>query len=264
MKRSTALFASLGSLALLHAAPEPPPEVDQALRSRVTLFFQAHVDGKPRRAEPLVAEDSKDAFFERAKPRYQSFALKSITYSEDFTRARVTVDCEESLTIVGLGKTVPTKVARLSLWKLVDGEWFWYTDPSAVRETPFGSMRAGAAPSDGAKPAVTRPSPPPPEELRNKVAIDKRVVTLSAAEASTETVTITSGMRGWVTLKLQKPDRPGLSIEIDRTSLEQNQSAKLTLSYKPEAGSEPPKPVTIQLIVEPLGTLLSVRVEFKP
>jgi hypothetical protein len=72
----------------------PPRELDAALRDRVQKFFQAHVDGKFRAADQYVAEESKDAFFSADKPRYLSFELASITYSDQFTRATALVTCE--------------------------------------------------------------------------------------------------------------------------------------------------------------------------
>ena len=53
--------------ALLAQSPEElfekaPPHVDQTLRERVKIFYQAHVDGKFRVADTVVHEDSKDAF----------------------------------------------------------------------------------------------------------------------------------------------------------------------------------------------------------
>src|ERR1700724_3603210 len=67
-----------------------PPEVDEALRARVAKFYQAHVDGKPRRAEELVAEDTKDYFYTARKPQYLSFQIIKIDYTDTFTKATVT------------------------------------------------------------------------------------------------------------------------------------------------------------------------------
>lgn len=63
----TALFLLPAALWLVPAAaiaqttPPAPPEVDQALRSRVTEFFQNFVDKKFRQAINLVADDTQDA-----------------------------------------------------------------------------------------------------------------------------------------------------------------------------------------------------------
>ena len=48
---------------------QAPPDVDQALRARVNKFYQAHVDGKPRTAMPIVAEDTQDLWFDTDKPQ---------------------------------------------------------------------------------------------------------------------------------------------------------------------------------------------------
>lgn len=260
MKRLIAVLYLVGSLAPLDAQP---PEADQALRSRVTAFYQAHVDGKPRRAEALVAEDSKDVFFEQAKPRYYGFSIQKISYSDGFQRAEVTVDCEEDVTIAGMGRTFRTKVPRLTRWKVENGEWFWYFDPDAVTETPFGLLKPGGLAPDGSKAPLTIPQGPSVQDLMKAVKADKAEVTLSAAKPSVETVTVTNGMPGWVTLRLQKPDLAGLEAELDRTQLQVNQTAKLTLRYKPQPGAGAPAPARIQMLVEPTGVILPVRIIFQ-
>jgi hypothetical protein len=72
------LFGMLLAQGQVDLFQKAPPEVDEALRARVTKFYQAHVDGKYRLADEVVAEDSKDAFFEARKPRYRKFELSRI------------------------------------------------------------------------------------------------------------------------------------------------------------------------------------------
>ncbi|MGH9667955.1 MAG: hypothetical protein ACRD9L_26355, partial [Bryobacteraceae bacterium] len=55
------------------ALDSAPPPVEQALRARITQYFQAYVDGKWRVAERLVADDSIDAFLGADKDRLLSF-----------------------------------------------------------------------------------------------------------------------------------------------------------------------------------------------
>src|SRR5580658_6041018 len=45
------------------AAFKAPPEVEQALRARVTEFFQFHVEGNFRAAYGMIAEDTKEYYF---------------------------------------------------------------------------------------------------------------------------------------------------------------------------------------------------------
>src|SRR5262252_4422911 len=79
----------------------PPADVDKALRVRITEFYQDHVDGKFRQAEALVAEDTKDFFYSANKPKYLSFEIQRIDYSDGFTRAKATVLCEQYVLMPG-------------------------------------------------------------------------------------------------------------------------------------------------------------------
>src|SRR5436305_14039873 len=92
---SALLLCAAACFAQTPAAPEsqePPAEVDAALRSRITEFFQYHVSGEYRKAEALVADDTKDLFYNRNKPRYIAFVgIPRIQYSDNFTRAVATV-----------------------------------------------------------------------------------------------------------------------------------------------------------------------------
>src|ERR1043166_8557591 len=96
---------------------KPPAGVDKALRGRVNEFFDLHVKGDFRHAEALVAEDTKDFFYNNNKPRYLSFQILKIVYNEDFTRAQVTVMCEQYVNFPGMQSTpmkVPTPRDRKS------------------------------------------------------------------------------------------------------------------------------------------------------
>jgi len=89
--------------------PQPPAETDSALRARITEFFQYHVTGQFRKAEALVAEDSKDIFYNRNKPRYIKFLeIARIDYSENFTKALATVTVTSMEMIPGWTAGAPT------------------------------------------------------------------------------------------------------------------------------------------------------------
>jgi hypothetical protein len=129
--------------------PKPPADVDQALRARVQEFFQYHVTGQFRKAEALVAEDSKDLFYNRNKPRYLKFVeIARIDYSENFTKAVATVMVVSPEMIAGWGGGPPS-IPIPSTWKLEDGKWCWYLDPDVFLHTPFGSIPVGTMSSAG-------------------------------------------------------------------------------------------------------------------
>src|SRR5690348_10159194 len=66
-----------------------PAGTNEALKARVSGFYQAFVDGKFRKADEYVAEDSKDSFFSMAKAPYKSFEVLDLFYTEDFKKAKV-------------------------------------------------------------------------------------------------------------------------------------------------------------------------------
>ena len=76
------LRTSLLLLPVIALAQEHPPAVvDEELRARVSGFYQNFVDSSfsPRKAEPFVAEDTKDFFYNALKQNYQSFQIGKIT-----------------------------------------------------------------------------------------------------------------------------------------------------------------------------------------
>ena len=142
---AAALFAQNGA----DPFNKPPADVDKALRERITEFYQDHVTGEFRKAEQLVAEDTQDFFYNTNKPRYDSFEIARIDYSDNFTRARASVLCEQNVLMPGFGGKF--KVPTPSTWKLENGKWFWYVDQSTLNVTPFGIMKVSPPPADGTK-----------------------------------------------------------------------------------------------------------------
>src|SRR4051794_20197122 len=105
------------ALALLSCAyaqqTSPPPEVDKALRERVKRFYDLHVEGKFRLLDPLIAEESKDDYYEAAKGKYLKFDDPMIEYSDSFTKAVVKTPVTQEWRYPRLGvmivhPTVPT------------------------------------------------------------------------------------------------------------------------------------------------------------
>ena len=105
---ATLAFCALSTVApALHAQDakdlfdKAPPAVDEALRARIHQFYQAHVDGKYRIADQVVAEDSKDFYFAAQKPKYNSCETVRINYSENFTKADAVIACKADWYIHG-------------------------------------------------------------------------------------------------------------------------------------------------------------------
>jgi hypothetical protein len=259
MSRAVALFLLVPALFAQNAADlfqKAPPEVDQALRDRIAKFFQAHVDGKFREAEQYVAEDSKDIYYGASKPRYLSFEILRLDYSENFTRAKATVLCEQRIMFPGFdGKAV--KIPMGSTWKLENGQWYWWIDQSKAIDTPFGKMKRSTSSDQGA--------PPPPQvmpdihAIQSQVKLDKKTVELTGENP--ESVKVLNGADGQVSLSLEAPALPGFEAKLDKTELHAGETATLTLkiTHKPEAV----RSLIVAVRVQPLNTLLPVQVNLR-
>lgn len=238
-----------------------PPAIDEALRARVTKFYQAHVEGKFRAADALVAEDSKDAFFEADKTRCRGFSIMSIKYSDNFSRAVAVIACDTDFPMP-MGRPMAVKMPLRSQWKTVDGQWWWYVDPVSEREvvTPFGIRK----PQNAQQPAA--PSGPPAgpvdiETVFKQVKTDRQEVSFDPSAAGVNRVVVTNQMPGSVSLSLEPAALAGFDLKLDRTSLGQGESAALSIRYEP-AKDRQPSPAVVRVMVSPLGLDLPIQIRF--
>ena len=79
----------------------PAEAADQALRARVTEFLQYHVDGNFRKAYDMVADDTKEEYFNSGKSQLQSFKIDDIKFTDNFTKATVTATMSKMVAVVG-------------------------------------------------------------------------------------------------------------------------------------------------------------------
>ena len=266
MLRISLLFLATAALWAQTAAqkgPEPPPDVDKALRARVIEFCELHKQGKFRQAEAMVADDTKDYFYNSGKPRYLSYELVSITYNEDFTKAMAIVICEHNLPGMGFqGKTV--KLRTPFHWKIENGQWMWYMEKAELSFSPFSNHRAappsGAAtpPAPGAPPAPSATPPPAPmipasvEQFYSMIKADKSALILKRG-ASGE-VTITNGTPGLVYLQITQKVA-GVEAKLDNTAVRADGKAVLTVQAGEQAAAG-----TLQLQVKPIGPQIAIKV----
>src|SRR5580692_11095665 len=104
-------------------APAAPPEVEQALRARVTEFFQDFVDVKFRQAINLVAEDTQDAYFSSPKAEYKEFRIDGIDYSDNFSKATVRLTMKQvwKLKAEGFLQDTIVDAPMSTAWKVENG-----------------------------------------------------------------------------------------------------------------------------------------------
>jgi len=239
-----------------------PPDIDEALRARVTQFYQAHQEGKFRAADQMVAEDSKEAFFGMDKPRCRVFTIGNIKYSDNFTRAQVMISCDTEMMLM-TGR-IPVKRPLSSKWKVVDGQWFWYIDPPTRGETvtPFGISKpqepgTSSAPPDLRGLFVDR------ETVTKSVKADKTQFTFEPDGAASGQVVLTNQMPGSITLSLETRAAPGLTFKLDRTTLNRGERAVLSVRYEPVEGHAP-SATAVQIVVSPTDQVIPVKVSFRP
>ncbi len=230
-----ALFAAIASAQdtseLFNRAPKA---IDDALRARINEFYTAHVKAEFRKAESLVAEDTKDYFYNHDKPQYLGFQIVRIEYSDGYTRAKATVSVEERVMFPGFAGQV-MKIPTPSYWKIDDGKWCWYVDTAKLNETPWGVMKPGPASANDTSPAAIMASLPSNiDELMNLVRADKSAVTLKPGES--ERVVIDNGMKGPVTLSIQGKVE-GVEAVFDRLVVPAGEKATLTVKAGDDAKS---------------------------
>ena len=232
--------------------PKPPAKVDAALRARLEEFFDLHVKGQFRKAEDLVAEDSKDYFYTHNKPKYLSCEFSRIDYLEHFTRANTLMLCNQYVMVPGFSQH-PMKVPIPSTWKLEHGKWYWYVDEDALRMTPAGKMTAGPFPAAGA------PAPPPPgsvpisaDFLFKQIQLDKDAVSLKGGESAQ--VTISNSAPGPMAVLVPNA-LPGVEAKLDKAIIPAAGKAVLTLHAAKGAKSG-----VLNVQVELSGQLLPVQV----
>jgi hypothetical protein len=229
---------------------KPPTDVDKALRARITEFYELHVKGEFRKAEALVADDTKDLYYSGNKSKYLSFEIGRVDYSDNFTRAKATVLCEQYIMLPGFAGR-PMKVPTPSTWKLVDGTWYWYVDPEALRMTPFGRMSPGPAPGTASKSIPAIPTTIPSSVFK-LVKADKESVGLKAGESAQ--VTITNSAPGVMNISLVG-SVPGVDVKLDRAILNAGEKAVLTLRAGDNA-----QPGVLSIRVEQTNQVIPIQV----
>jgi hypothetical protein len=251
------LFLLLAVLSSAQNNPfnRPPADVDAALRARITEFYQYHVDGEFRKADALVAEDTKDYYFTSAKPHYLSFEISRIDYSDNFTKAKAVIMCEMYIMMPGFADK-PTKMPTPSAWKIQDGKWFWYVDQKALRDTPFGPMTPGPRsqrlPANAPSLASLAISP---DFLMSQIKVNKEEIDIWPGDSAELIVANTAP--GLMEVKVfAAPD--GVDAKLDKSSLQANETTALKIKTSKDS-----TPGTVTLHVEPTGQVISVLVKLK-
>jgi len=214
-----------------------PPAVDEALRARADKFYQAHVTGKFREAFALVAEDSQDAFLAAPKAQFKKCETIRITWSEQFTKAKVAESCDTEFRFHG--QSVPVKRPMTSDWKLVDGQWYWCWVKPDVIPSPFSPT--GFVPATDATPTGNPRKLPSSDQVNaiaagilQRVKVDKTTIKLRSDESSKDELHIRNEMPGAITFTVGQVNLPGLKITPTKTELQANEETTVLFEYRLE------------------------------
>ena len=257
-----ALAALCSAAAFAQTAPtnaeQPPEAVDKALRARIDEFYTLLVSSEFRKAEALVADDTKDYYYNGGKPTILKFEVLDIKYSDNFTRAVATTSCTQKVAAPGFPMS-EWSLRSPSNWKLENGNWYFYVDQSInLNPVLMPSKSVPRDPSDKTvAPVIGIPKniPTTPDFIFGKVSADKSSVAL--APGDTVKITITNSAMGLV--KLWLPGQlKGIEAKLDRGELNAGGKAILTL----QAGKEPVGGVQY-VHIDPTGESLAITVTVK-
>jgi len=240
-----------------------PPHIDQALREKVTFFFDRFKEGKYRQADQVVHEDSKDDYFLADKFKVRNFKILNIIYQENYTRARVVIDLGTEYHFPGF-KKIDVNVAWVSFWKLDQDQWWWHTLKGKERETAFGILEPGPDGKGQEHPKIEDLIDKAFEKgkaLPDQVKIDRTQVTLSSHEPSDEYLQIKNEFEGPVKLQLAYPDMAGLIVALDKTDLPVGETAKLRIGYRPPNSVLKPD-MEVAVFVPEVGKRITIAVKF--
>jgi hypothetical protein len=278
---SSVFFALVSTVALAQPAPQPtfqaPPEVEQALRARVTEFYQLHVESNFQKAWSLVAEDTKAYYFGAQKNTFESFRITGVRFTnKECTKAMVDLETRQKMLRREFqGVIVPTPAT--TLWKIEDGKWVWYRDPEDNHLTPMGTSdlsKVNPAGGDKAK-AEQLAQLTSPEEIQRRArdilkqsGVDKQEVMLAADKPSSAEVTFHNGQQGTIKLMLDPgAELAGFAATLDKVDVGPSQDAVVKISYAPPSGSgAKPQPMPqerqVRLILQPFNQVFAIKVKF--
>jgi hypothetical protein len=231
-------------------------EAEAALRARVGEFYRLLVDKKFRQAEALVAEDSKDMYYNWGKPDIKGFDIKSVEVLDGGRAAKVTLTVKMIMAVAGAAPVV-FNMPSPSTWHLEQGQWSLWIDPDIAFLTPMGKIPPRSATSDNAPAA---PALPNIDAVRNQVLLEQTEVTLTS-DSPAQSVTILNPSAAAVDLTLDERSRAihGLVTEIATPHLGSLQQGSVL--FRVEKGVKMSE--TVRIVVAPQNQILEIRVTAK-
>ncbi len=250
------LLSVLAATAFAQQQPAPgAKEAEAALRARAEQFFQLQVERKYRQAEALVADDTKDTYYNGDKFNIKNFTIEKIDLLDGNTRAKVMIKAKVTL-ITPTAPPMDFDAPSTTLWKVENGKWVWYVDKVAALKTPFGVLKPGTTGGTGTPASLSGFGKVPDlATLRTLVKVDRKSVELKA-DGPVESVNVTNDLPGGIELQL-RPDRvPGLSAELAKKELKAGE--KTVIYLRASAGGKGDG--LVRLLVAPIQAEVDIHV----
>ncbi len=254
----------------------PPPDVDQALRARVTQFYSANLTGKWRDAFQVVADDMQDAYLGAGKEIYDKCETVKISYSDNFTKAVVRENCHGEYRMHN--SHIPATFPLSSTWKLEDGKWWWYWIKPTERMTPFGLSKVapdaprspGSSAVDAKIETVVKDPAAMARQILSQIKVDKKEVVLSGFQTSRDEIHISNTMPGTISVRISCPPLPGFHVKQSNMDIGPNETSTIVFEYDAEEAqkicgecSKLPKPrLTAGIRIEPTAQYFAVKITF--
>ena len=248
-----------------------PPAIDDALRARVSKFYDLFIAGKFKDAYSLVADDSQDKFFELSKDQYKGCEIIKIRYAENFTKAVVVTSCKSDWR--WHGAVTLTTFPLTSNWEVVDGQWYWHWEkptvvPSPFSPTGFVTVPTESTPNNAA--LVPKDLTGAAKGILSQVTLDKSTVQLRSDEASQDVVHVRNDMPGQVSLKLDTLNIPGLKMTLAKTALKAHEETSIVFEWSLddpaikclECAKKPLARQMAQLHISPTGRTFAIIVSW--
>jgi hypothetical protein len=246
--------------------PANSPAGDEAaLRARVDQYYKLMVDKKFREAEKLVADESKDDYYNSSKPDIRGFEIQKLEFRDSTkTTATVTIKAKVMLLFMGAGAQI-FEMPTPTYWKVDGGEWRWYVPEEIKSATPFGSMKLdkdGNATLDsmqGKAPGSIQA--PDFAAMQNQISIDRTELKFTSAN-KTQTVTISNQLPGPVDLRIDPHAFRinGITPHFDSLRIEKDGSVKVAFEWN---GSDKVAD-TVQIVAMPLNRSFDVHLVAQP
>jgi hypothetical protein len=253
-----------------------PPEVDQALRARVTQFYSANISGKWRDAFQVVADDMQNEYLAASKDTYDHCDTIKITYSDNFSKATVRENCHGEYR--WHNTHIPATIPLTSTWKVVDGQWFWYYLKPTEVMTPWG---LSTIPPDDAKTpgssavnakieTVLKDPATMAKEILGQIKVDKKEIRLLGYETSRDELHISNTMPGTISVQITCAPVPGFRIKQASPDVGPKESSAIVFEYDIEEAKKQcgdcyklPKPkLTATIRIDPTAQVFPIRITF--